>query len=193
VGRLIKRPIYVWGVVAQAFYVGAQIMCWTFIIQYAEATMGMPKAEAQGYNIIAMMIFVSSRFICTFILRYFRPGQLFGCLAIGGGVLILGVIFLPGMTGLWCLVGVSACMSLMFPTIYGLALDGLGDDAKLASAGLILAIGGGCLMPPLQAMMIDQETVFGLLGARASFVLPLICFIVIAIYGFMTHRHSQKN
>ncbi|GAB5558996.1 MAG: L-fucose:H+ symporter permease [Synoicihabitans sp.] len=192
VSRLLKKPVYVWGVVAQAFYVGAQIMCWTFIIQYAGATMGMAKADAQGYNIIAMVIFVSSRFICTFILKYFRPGQLLGCLAIGGGVLILGTIFLPGMTGLWCLVGVSACMSLMFPTIYGLALDGLGDDAKLASAGLILAIGGGCLMPPLQAMIIDQESFLGLMGARASFVLPLICFVVIAVYGFMTHRRSQN-
>ncbi|MBK1879380.1 L-fucose:H+ symporter permease [Pelagicoccus mobilis] len=187
-GRLFKRPIYIWGVVAQAFYVGAQIMCWTFIIQYAGATLGMSKADAQGYNIIAMVIFVSSRFICTFILKYFRPGQLLCCLAIGGATLTLGAIFLPGMVGLWCLVGISACMSLMFPTIYGLALDGLGDDAKLASAGLILAIGGGCLMPPLQAMIIDQETVFGLVGARASFALPLLCFVVIATYGFYANK-----
>ena len=192
-GRLFKRPIYVWGVVAQAFYVGAQIMCWTFIIQYAGATMDMSKADAQGYNIIAMVIFVSSRFICTFFLRYFRPGFMLSCLAVGGAVLILGVIFLPGMIGLWCLVGVSACMSLMFPTIYGLALDGLGEDAKLASAGLILAIGGGCLMPPLQAMIIDQETVFGMVGARASFVLPLICFIIIAFYGYASDHFSKKR
>ena len=190
--RLLKRPVYVWGVIAQAFYVGAQIMCWTFIIQYAEATMGMSKTDAQGYNIIAMVIFVSSRFICTFILKYLRPGQLLGSLALGGGVLTLGTIFLPGMVGLWCLVAVSACMSLMFPTIYGLALDGLGEDAKLASAGLILAIGGGCLMPPLQAMMIDQEAILGLSGARISFSLPLLCFVVIAAYGFMTHRRSQN-
>jgi FHS family L-fucose permease-like MFS transporter len=139
-----------------------------------------------------MGIFVSSRFICTFILRYFQPGQLLCGLAIGGGLLTLGVIFLPGMIGLWCLVGVSACMSLMFPTIYGLALDGLGDDAKLGSAGLIMAIGGGCLMPPLQAMIIDQGEVFGLIGARASFVLPLLCFVVIAGYGFGCYRRYLR-
>ncbi|MFQ3226100.1 MAG: FHS family L-fucose permease-like MFS transporter [Lentimonas sp.] len=191
-GRLFKRPIYLWGVVAQAFYVGAQIMCWTFIIQYAGATLGMSKADAQGYNIIAMVIFVSSRFICTFFLSYFRPGFMLSCLAVGAALLILGAIFLPGMIGLWCLVGVSACMSLMFPTIYGLALDGLGDDAKLASAGLILAIGGGCLMPPMQAFIIDQETVFGMAGARVSFVLPLICFIVIAIYGYAASCFGKK-
>lgn len=182
-GRLFRNPLWVTGVIAQAFYVGAQIMCWTFIIQYAEATMGMSKADAQGYNIIAMVIFVSSRFICTFMLKYVSPGHLLQGLAIGGGILILGVIFLPGMVGLWSLVGVSACMSLMFPTIYGIALDGLGEDAKLGSAGLIVAIGGGCLMPPLQAMIIDQQTFLGLPGARASFFLPFVCFVVIALYG----------
>jgi MFS transporter, FHS family, L-fucose permease len=104
----------------------------------------------------------------------------------------LGVIFLPGMAGLWSLVGISACMSLMFPTIYGIALDGLGDDAKLGSAGLILAIGGGCFMPPLQAMLIDQETVAGLSGVRASFFLPFLCFVVIALYGYAASRSWRK-
>lgn len=187
-GRLLKNRRYRFGVVAQAFYVGAQIMCWTFIIQYAEATMGMPSETAQGYNIVAMVIFVSSRFICTLLLKFIDPGQLLFRLAIGGGILTLGAIFLPGMIGLWSLVGISACMSLMFPTIYGLALDGLGDDAKLGSAGLIMAIGGGCLMPPLQATIIDQETFLGLSGARASFSLPVICFLVIAFYGWSSAR-----
>lgn len=190
--RLFKNPLYIWGVVAQAFYVGAQIMCWTFIIQYAGATLGMSKEDAQGYNIIAMIIFVSSRFICTFMLRFVSPGHLLLGLAIGGGALTLGTIYLPGMIGLWCLVGISACMSLMFPTIYGIALDGLGDDAKLGSAGLIMAIGGGCMMPPLQAMIIDQETFLGIMGVRASFYLPFICFVVIAIYGLSATR-SRKH
>ncbi|MEC5128559.1 L-fucose:H+ symporter permease [Verrucomicrobiales bacterium BCK34] len=189
--RLIANRRYRGGVIAQAFYVGAQIMCWTFIIQYAGATMGMGKEAAQGYNIVAMIIFVSSRFICTFLLHYTSPGRLLLGLAIGGGALSLGTVFLPGMIGLGCLVGISACMSLMFPTIYGLALDGLGDDAKLGSAGLILAIGGGCLMPPLQAMIIDQETFLGIMGARASFILPAICFVVIALYGSSVTRKPE--
>jgi FHS family L-fucose permease-like MFS transporter len=191
--RLIRNPHYIWGVVAQSFYVGAQIMCWTFIIQYAGATLGMSKEDAQGYNIIAMIVFVSSRFICTFLLKYLSPGRLLFGLAIGGGLLTLGTIFLQGMTGLWCLVAISACMSLMFPTIYGIALDGLGDDAKLGSAGLILAIGGGCLMPPLQGMMIDQQTILGLSGVRASFILPFVCFVAIAIYGFASTRFQRSK
>ncbi|MCU0916645.1 MAG: L-fucose:H+ symporter permease [Planctomycetes bacterium] len=195
--RLSTNRKYLEGVVAQAFYVGAQIMCWTFIIQYAENELGMAKTTAQMYNMVAMVIFVSSRFICTFLLKYFSPGGLLMSLAIGGFGLVAGTIFLKGMIGLYCLVGVSACMSLMFPTIYGIALKGLGDDAKLGAAGLIMAIGGGCLMPPLQGAIMDMNAFnlgfLTLSSTRASFVLPLICFVVIAIYGFRTsrvHRHT---
>lgn len=195
--RLFSNKKYIEGVLAQTFYVGAQIMCWTFIIQYAMNELGMPKDTAQGYNIIAMAIFCSSRFICTYLLKYFSPGGLLMTLAIGGFSLILGTIFIKGMLGLYCLIGVSACMSLMFPTIYGIALKGLGDDAKLGAAGLIMAIGGGSIMPPLQAYIMDlNDFNLGLLtlsSTRASFVLPLICFVVIAIFGFRTskvHGHT---
>ncbi len=184
--RLLQNRLYTGGVVAQAFYVGAQIMCWTFIIQYGVNEIGLSKGEAQGYNILAMVIFVSSRFVCTFLLRFVRPGPLLAALAVAGAALMLGVIFLPGRPGLYALVGVSACMSLMFPTIYGIALDGLGDDAKLGSAGLIMAIGGGCLLPPLQGAIMDTQGIPWLSATRLSFTLPLICFVVIAIYGVYT-------
>jgi len=196
-GRLFRNAKYLEGVVAQAFYVGAQIMCWTFIIHYGVNELGLEKATAQNYNIVAMVVFVSSRFICTFLLKFFSPGGLLMTLAIGGFLLIGGTIFIKGMAGLYCLMGVSACMSLMFPTIYGIALKGLGDDAKLGAAGLIMAIGGGCLMPPLQGAIIDMDAFnFGsmvLSSTRVSFVLPLICFVVIAVFGFRTskvHGHS---
>lgn len=185
VRRLFKNKHYIGGVVAQTFYVGAQIMVWTFIIQYAELELGISKATAQGYNMVAMAIFVSSRFICTFLLKYIKPSILLLGLAIGAGAFTLGTIFIHGMVGLYSLVGVSACMSLMFPTIYGIALKGMGDEAKLASAGLILAIGGGCLMPPLQGLLIDKAVWFDFLSSvRVSFFLPFICFMVVAIYGF---------
>lgn len=195
--RLFSNKKYLEGVVAQTFYVGAQIMCWTFIIQYAMNELGMDKETAQGYNIIAMAIFCSSRFICTYLLKYFSPGGLLMTLAIGGFGLILGTIFIQGMTGLYCLIAVSACMSLMFPTIYGIALKGLGDDAKLGAAGLIMAIGGGSIMPPLQAYIMDLNDFnlgfLSLSSTRASFVLPLLCFVVITIFGYRTskiHGHS---
>jgi FHS family L-fucose permease-like MFS transporter len=194
VKHLLKNKRYVRAVIAQAFYVGVQIMIWTFIIQYAGNELDMSKPTAQGYNMIAMAIFVSSRFICTFLLKYFKPSLLLTTLAVGGGLCTLGTIFLHGMAGLYCLIAVSACMSLMFPTLYGIALKGMGDEAKLASAGLILAIGGGCFMPPLQGLLIDKAVWFApvLSPVRVSFILPLICFLVIAAFGKWVEKHPEK-
>ena len=188
--RLLKNKRYVEGVVAQFFYVGAQIMCWTFIIHYGTMELGLSEVQAQGYNMVAMVIFVTSRFICTFLLKYVSPGGLLLTLAAGGGALTLGVILIPGMVGLYCLVGVSACMSLMFPTIYGIALRGVGEDAKLGAAGLIMAILGGSVMPPVQGAIIDLQTVgvggLSFPAVRVSFLLVVICFVVIARYGWRT-------
>lgn len=196
--RIFSVPKYREGVIAQFFYVGAQIMCWTFIIQYGtrifmEQGMGEKDAEvlSQQYNIFAMILFCSSRFICTFLLKYFRPGALLGTLAVAAGLLTLGVIFCNGKAGLYCLVGVSGCMSLMFPTIYGIALEGMGEDAKFGAAGLIMAILGGSVLPPLQASIIDLGSVAGFPAVNISFVLPLICFVVVAAYGYRQKHFCQ--
>lgn len=198
--RIFSLPHYREGVIAQFFYVGVQIMCWTFIIQYGTPILmadGMTEQAAevmsQQYNIIAMVIFCCSRFICTFLLRYINTGQLLMLLAIAGGALVCGVIFMHNIYGLYCLVGVSACMSLMFPTIYGIALTGLGDDAKFGAAGLIMSILGGSVLPPLQASIIDRGELFGMPAVNVSFVLPLICFVVIAIYGQRTYMRSKNK
>lgn len=198
--RIFSLPHYREGVIAQFFYVGVQIMCWTFIIQYGTPILmaeGMTEQAAevmsQQYNIIAMVIFCCSRFICTFLLRYVNTGQLLMILAIAGGALVCGVIFMHNIYGLYCLVGVSACMSLMFPTIYGIALTGLGDDAKFGAAGLIMSILGGSVLPPLQASIIDRGELFGMPAVNVSFVLPFICFVVIAIYGQRTYMRSRNK
>jgi FHS family L-fucose permease-like MFS transporter len=183
--RLVKNRKYREGVIAQVFYVAAQIMCWTFIIQYAE-NLGITKAEAQNYNIIAMVIFLSSRFISTFLMKYLNSRLLLTVFAIGGMITTAGTILIQGMGGLYCLIATSAFMSLMFPTIYGIALEGLKDDATLGAAGLVMAIVGGALMPPLQGAIIDLGTVAGLPAVNFSFILPLISFVVIAIYGYRT-------
>lgn len=189
--RIFSIQHYREGVIAQFFYMGAQIMCWTFIIQYGTrlfVDQGMDEQSAevlsQQYNIIAMILFCTSRFVCTFLMRYVNPGTLLMTLAICGGILTLGVVGLQSIWGLYCLVGISACMSLMFPTIYGLSLKGLGNDAKYGAAGLIMAILGGSVMPPVQALVIDLGTICGFPAVNLSFFLTLICFIVVAIYGY---------
>ena len=196
--RIICVPHYREGVIAQFFYVGAQVMCWTFVIQYGTRIFmeqGMTEIDAevlsQRYNIVAMVIFCCSRFICTFLLRYLNTGVLLSTLAVAACCLVSGVIFLHDVWGLYCLVAVSACMSLMFPTIYGIALEGMGDDAKFGAAGLIMAILGGSVLPPAQARIIDMGTCVGMPAVNASFVLPLICFIVIAVFGYRTYKRSK--
>ena len=198
--RLIRTKHYREGVIAQFFYVGAQIMCWTFIIQYGTRIFtaeGMSEQAAevlsQRYNIIAMIIFCCSRFICTFFLKYINAGKLLGILAGAATLLTAGVICLQGRVGLYCLVGVSACMSLMFPTIYGIALQGLGEDAKFGAAGLIMAILGGSVLPPVQASIIDKGVVAGMPAVNFSFILPLICFIIIIIYGYRTFKRTATK
>ena len=189
-GRLFHNTAYREGVVAQFFYVGVQIMCWTFIIQYGTKVFmseGMREIDAevlsQRYNILAMMLFCVSRFVCTFLMKYVKPNKLLSFFALVAGLLTLGVIFVGGRFGLYSLVAISVCMSLMFPTIYGLSLSGVGDDAKVGAAGLIMAILGGSVLPPLQAAIIDLEGILGLQSVNVSFILPLICFVIIAVYG----------
>jgi MFS transporter, FHS family, L-fucose permease len=189
--RLFKNVKYREGVIAQMFYVGAQIMCWTFIIHYAD-NLGIPKATAQNYNIVAMVIFLSSRFISTMLMKYLNSRLLLMVFAIGGMTTITGVILIQGMAGLYLLVATSAFMSLMFPTIYGIALENLGDDATIGAAGLVMAIVGGALMPPLQGAIIDQGTIGPLPAVNFSFVLPFICFVVIVVYGYRTLKVHPK-
>lgn len=196
--RIFSVPNYREGVVAQFFYVGAQIMCWTFIIQYGTRVFmgqGMEEQAAevlsQRYNIVAMALFIVSRFISTYLMKFFNPGKMLRTFAVMAAILTLGVILFRNIWGLYCLVAVSACMSLMFPTIYGIALKGMGEDAKFGAAGLIMAILGGSLLPPLQARIIDM----GIIGTtypaiNASFILPMISFLVVAWYGRKAYRRS---
>ncbi len=182
-----NRP-YREGVMAQVFYVAAQIMTWTFIIQYADH-LGINKATAQNYNILAMSIFLCSRFISTFLMRYVNGRRLLMLFGIGAALATTGAILIDGIAGLYCVVAISAFMSLMFPTIYGIALEDVTpEDSTLGAAFLVMAIVGGALMPPLQGSIIDLGTVCGMPAVNVSFCLPLMCFIFIAIYGYRRVR-----
>jgi len=192
--RIFKKERFVGGVIAQIFYVGAQIMCWTYIYQYAE-NLGINNQSAVNYAYAALGLFLSARFICTFLLKYINSGKLLMFLSLAAIAFCLGTIFIQGMGGLYSLVCISFCMSLMFPTIYGIALHGLGDDAKPASAFLIMAIVGGAFMPILQGLILDMggsgyadTTIVGVPEVNFSFILPLFCFVVVAVYGYRTYK-----
>ncbi|MBQ8424147.1 MAG: L-fucose:H+ symporter permease [Coprobacter sp.] len=189
--RLWHNTIYREGVVAQMFYVAAQIMVWTFIIQYAD-NLGIDKATAQWYNILAMGMFLCSRFISTFLMKYVNTRVLLSIFGIGATLATLGSILFVGYAGLYCLVAISAFMSLMFPTIYGIALENVDSrDTSLGAAFLIMAIVGGALMPPMQGLIIDMGTIWGHPAVNVSFVLPLICFLVVTLYGYRAYRIRQ--
>ena len=190
--RIFRKERFVGGVFTQMFYVGAQIMCWTYIYQYAE-NLGIDNRTAVNYAYAALIVFLLGRFLCTYLLRFINSGKLLMLLSVGAVLCCLGTIFIQGMGGLYSLVMVSFCMSLMFPTIYGIALTGLGDDAKPASAFLVMAIVGGAFMPVLQGLVLDiggtaynDVAIMGVPEVNFSFVLPLLCFLVVALYGYRT-------
>jgi MFS transporter, FHS family, L-fucose permease len=194
VKRLFKNKKFVEGVNAQMFYVGAQIMCWTYIYQYAE-TLGIDNRSAVTYAYWALGIFLVGRWIGTYLLKFVSSGKLLMYFAIGAMIFTLGAIFIQGIFGLYSLVGISFCMSLMFPTIYGIALEGVGEDAKFGAAFLVMAIVGGAIMPVLQGAILDiggsgytDVNILGVPEVNFSFVLPLICFLVVAAYGYRTYR-----
>lgn len=176
------------GVLAQVFYVAAQIMVWTFIIHYAD-NLGIDKATAQKYNIAAMALFLCFRFIATFLMKYINSRKLLTVFGAMAALCTLGTIFIVGTGGLICLVATSAFMSLMFPTIYGISLEGVdAEDSNLGAAFLVMAIVGGALLPPLQGSIIDLGTVGSLPAVNASFILPLICFLMVTLYGWRRVR-----
>ena len=195
--NLINNRVYREGVIAQFFYVAAQIMVWTFIIQYANH-LGINKATAQNYNIIAMCMFLCSRFIATMLMRFVNSRLLLAAFGIGAACCTMGCILIEGMTGLYCLVAISFFMSLMFPTIYGIALENVDAiDATLGAAFLVMAIVGGACMPVLQGTIIDmggsEHILFGLPSVNVSYGIPFICFLMITLYGVRCYFVQKKR
>ncbi|MFN5331233.1 MAG: L-fucose:H+ symporter permease [Bacteroidota bacterium] len=197
--RLVKNRNFVEGTFAQLVYVGAQIMIWTYIYQYAES-LGITTYEAVNYAFASLAVFLLGRWVCTFLLRFIQPAPLlalFSLLAMG---FTLGSIFLIGMAGLYSLVGISFAMSLMFPTIYGIALEGLGEDSKFAAAFLVMAIVGGAVMPTLQGMILDiggigytDTLILGVPEINFSFFLPFFCFLCVLAFALRVSKQRPSE
>jgi len=199
--KLLDNKNYKRGVLTQAFYVGSQIMCWTYIFQYVDNlndNLGL-NLTATYFNVAAMISFLSGRWIGTILMRRINPAKLLMYFGLGGVLCSAGAILLQNIMGLISLVGISMFMSIMFPTIYGIALKDMGDEAKIGSAGLIMAIVGGALMPVLQGSILDwggsgfsDVLIFGFIPEiNFSFILPLICLTVVTYYGYSTFETNK--
>lgn len=183
--RLVKKKNYAMGVVAQFFYVGAQICVWSFTIRYVMAELNITEADASSYYIAALIVFTIFRFVNTWLMKYFKPANLLMLSAMLGVLSTFVVIIGSGLVGVIALVAISGFMSLMFPTIFGLASEGLGQDTKIGSSGLIMAIGGGAALPALQGLISDMTG-----SIHISYWVPLLCFVVVALYGLLSRRYA---
>lgn len=175
--RLLTNPHYRYGVLAQFFNVGAQTCVWTFTIQYAMDAIGGNETTGGEVLQYSMIVFLLSRFVMTWVMQFIYPARLLMLMSLMAAGLCIFMTQSPNLAGVIALVSISACLSLMFPTIYGIALEGLGEDTKLGAAGLVMAILGGAIMPLFQAALIDSA------GVVISFIVPAACFLMIAGYG----------
>jgi MFS transporter, FHS family, L-fucose permease len=186
-GRLWANRHYRYGVAAQFFNVAAQVCTWSFTIQYARDVVGVPADKAGWYLQASLILFLVSRFVMTYLLGIVRPALLLAVMgAIGVGLALTGM-FSQNMLGLIAVVSISASLSLMFPTIYGVALQGLGEDTKFGAAGLVMAILGGALLPLVQGRLMDQ------VGTATAFIVPAVCLALVTAYALFDLRTRRES
>ena len=205
--KLLKNKKYAFGVISQILYVGAQIMTWTYIYQYAEAIdlksindEGYLKLDVFSFQLTAFILFTVGRFIGTPLFRYISPGKQLMLMALFASISVTGTILFEDITGIYFLVSISFWMSIMFPTIYGIALfDLTEEESKIGSAGLVMAIVGGALLPMFQGYIIDiggdgvaDRIIIGVSEVNFSFILPFSCFLIIALYGYYSFKMGKQ-
>ena len=220
---LLRTPRYWMGVVAQFFYVGVQIAAWTWLNVYCQKELGVTPADGAIYYTIAISLFIAARWIATFLMKYFNPARMMALFALGAILSCCGVMWLPTKVvfccgrlpfswNVVCLVSMSGFMSLMFPTIYGIALGDLDPKAlKLGASGLIMAILGGAIITPWMADIIgnvnsvwcgltsafasewDANLRLSQMSLRASFVVPAICFAVVGLYAVIFSKSNNRR
>ena len=185
--RLMQRKHFVRGVIGQFFYVGAQIGCWSWTIRYVMTQVGGTEVEASDFLLASIVVFSAFRFICVGLMKYIAPEKLLAALALVAALLVLVLMTSGGVIGAYALVGISACMSLMFPTIFGLSLQDLGSDSKFGGSCLIMAILGGAVLTAIMGKLSDS------MGIQMAFIIPLIGFIYLIYFGVQGYKVEKSN
>jgi FHS family L-fucose permease-like MFS transporter len=185
--RLYANKKYLYGVITQFFYVGAQISIWSFTIRYAMQELSVNEEQASNVYILSLIMFIGARFIFTGLMKFFRPAKLLLFAAVMAAFCCGLAIVLRGYAGVTGLVMVSFFMSLMFPTLYGLTITGLGEDTKIGGSGHIMAILGGAVIAALQGVASDQTG-----SINCSYAVPLVCFLVVIAYSIYIGRPVPK-
>jgi len=184
---LFKRRNYRMGVIAQFFYVGAQIGVWSFTIRYVMKELSINEEQAASYYLAALILFVSARFIFTGLMKFFQPRVLLAASSVLAILSTLVVVFSGGVPGVYGLVAISFFMSLMFPTIYGMAVRGLGNEMKVGGSGLIMAILGGAVLTFIQGQVSDLTG-----SIHMAYLVPAFCFLIVLFYALNSKVHTNE-
>lgn len=181
----LKHKHLAWAVVAQFFYIGAQICITSFLILYAEKVIGITEKQASYYSGVAGLLFMLGRFAGTFFMQFIAPPKLLRIYAVICVLLCVELIFGKGMATIYAMLGVAFFMSIMFPTIFALGIDGLGVDSKAGSSLLVMSIVGGALLPPALGYISDKTGNF-----QYGYIMPLICFAVVLLFGTIGYKRK---
>ncbi|MFB3777361.1 MAG: L-fucose:H+ symporter permease [Bryobacteraceae bacterium] len=177
---LFKYPHFVQGVLAQFFYVGAQVGTWSYFIQYVQDYTGQPEKVAGYFLTGTLVAFCVGRFSATYFMQFIQPRYLMGMYAIANVALVAVGVLHPGWVGLWAVFLTSFFMSLMFPTIFALAIKELGPNTKLGGSMVVMAIIGGAVFTPIMGLVFDRTHSMAL-----AMLVPLVCYVFIAYYAFV--------
>ncbi len=178
--RVFRFKHFRWAVLAQFFYVGAQVGVGSFFIRFSKYTMDMSEKDAAYvWGSIAMVGFMAGRFVGTFLMRYFKPAGLLTTYAVVSIILLAVSIMTKGSVAVYSLMTVPFFMSIMFPTIFALGIDGLGEESKIASSFIVMSIVGGALFPLIMGQLSDANGG----NIQIAYIVPLLCFLVIGWYG----------
>jgi len=180
---LLQHPHFLLAVVAQFFYVGAQVGTWSYFIQYVQDSVHQPEKVAGYFLTGTLAAFGIGRFASAYLMRFVTPSKLMGAYSLTNIVLVSVGVLMPGWVGLWAVFLTSFFMSLMFPTIFALGLKGLGPNTKIGGSLLVMAIVGGAVLTPMMGLISGRTGSIAL-----AYSIPLFAYIVIAFYSFFGSR-----